>query len=159
MSMQESISDEAKGLRAGIADRAIWFHLLLKAAQEQGADSKKVSEQALTAFGKKAAESYGRMLKPADFVRAMDQGIGKEAFQSQEVKAEDDLAVLRLNYCPLVQAWKDYGLTPERIKTLCRLTQYGDCGRLWGSPLRLEFTSLISQGAEYCEIHVLPEKL
>jgi hypothetical protein len=159
MNIDHNISDEAKGLRAGIADRAIWFHLLLDAAQRQGADAETISQEALTAFGRRAAEAYGKLEKPADFVQAMDQGTGKEAFQSKTISATDNLAVLRLHYCPLVEAWRTYGLPPERVEALCRLTQYGDCGRLWGTPLRLEFTSLISRGAEYCEIHVMPQKL
>ncbi len=156
MIKQEKISDKAAGLRIGIADRALWFHLLLEAAENQGADIDAISREALTAFGEKASQAYGKMVKPADFVRAMDCGIGKEAFQSEAIKTDDDLSVLRLNYCPLVEAWKDYGLSSERIKALCHLTQYADCGRLAGTPLNLEFKSLISEGAAYCEIHVTP---
>lgn len=149
-----NISDGAEGLRLGIADRAIWFHLILEAAEKQEADIDKISEEGLITFGERAARSYGVLKKPADFAYAMGQGLGKEAFSCEIIKAEDDLAVMQLNYCPLVEAWKAYGLSKERIQRLCRLTQYGDHGRLKNSPLKLEFKSLICDGDDCCEIHI-----
>jgi len=152
------ISDEAKGMQNGIATRSIWFHLLLEAAEKQGADIEKISQEALTAFGRYMTTAQGGMQKPADFVRFMEEGVGKEIFATEAIQADDDLAILRINYCPFVEAWKDYGLSPERIEKLCYLTQYNDQGRFDDTPLELEITSSIGNGDCYCQFNIRPKK-
>jgi len=152
------ISDEAKGFQAGIATRAIWLHLLLEAAQKQGADIEKISQEALTAFGRYMTAAQGGMQKPADFVRFMEEGVGKDIFATQTIQADDDLAILRINYCPFIEAWKEYGLSDERIEKLCCLTQYNDHGRFDDTPLKLEIASSIGKGDSCCLFHIKPKK-
>lgn len=152
------ISDEARGFEAGVATRSIWLHLLLEAAGAQGADIEKIAREALTSFGSYMTAAQGGMEKPADFVRFMEEGVGKEIFATETIQSDDDLAILRINYCPFVEAWKEYGLSPERIEKLCCLTQYNDHGRFDDTPLKLEITSSIGKGDSYCQFNITPKK-
>lgn len=152
-SLCKTLSEGALGLKAGIADRAVWFHLLVAAAEKQGVDIEKLTDDAIFTFGvnlfkDKKAETA------ADFVKLMtEEGPGREAFDQEVIKLEDDHSVAYFHACPLVEAWKAYGLSEERIHYLCDLASKGDFGRASNFPnLELSFPRKIAHGDEVCEL-------
>lgn len=150
------LSEGAQGLKAGIADRAVWFHLLVQAAENQNVDIEKLTDDAIFTFGKnlfadKKAETA------ADFVHLMTEpGIGREAFDQEVLEEGDDHAVAHFHACPLVEAWKAYGLSAERIAYLCDLASKGDFGRASNFPqLEISFPQKIAHGDPVCELDVV----
>lgn len=150
----EKLSEEAKGLKEGIADRAIWFHLLIEAAEKQNVDIEKLTDDAIFKFGvnlyaDKKAEN------PKEFVELMTApGPGREAFGQEVIKAEEDHAIAHFHACPLVEAWKNYGLSDERIKYLCDLASKGDFGRASNFPdIKISFPKKIAYGDPVCELN------
>lgn len=146
---------EAAGLRLGIRDRAIWFHLLLEAAEKQGADIEKMTDEAVFRFGREVfTERAKGMRTPDDFAQAMTQPERNQlVFGSEVISSEEGRAVVHFHACPLVDAWKDYGLPAERVAQLCRLARKGDHGRISTLPeLELEFTQLIGDGDPVCAL-------
>ncbi len=154
------LSDEAKGLRNGIRDRAIWFHLLLEAAERQGADVEKMTDEAIFRFGQEVYEERAKTIKtPGDFATAMTWPVpNQQVFQSEVVSVEEDRAIAHFHSCPLVDAWRDYGLSSERVSRLCQLARKGDFGRISDIPgLKLEFPKLIADGDDVCELLITKE--
>ena len=154
-SLCEQIQAEAKGLKAGIADRAVWFHLLIEAAEKQNVDIEKLTDDAIFKFGfnlfrEKKAETA------ADFVNLMTEpGAGHEAFAQEVVESGENHAVAHFHACPLVEAWRNYGLSQERIKYLCDLASKGDFGRASNFPnLEISFPQKIAYGDPVCELDV-----
>ena len=155
-SLCKKISEEAKGLKAGIADRAIWFHLLIQAAENQGVDIEKLTDDAIFTFGAnlyrdKKAETA------KDFVDLMTEpGPGRKAFAQEVILSGEDHAVAHFHACPLVEAWRDYGLSEERISYLCDLASKGDFGRASNFPnLEISFPQKIAHGDAVCELDVV----
>lgn len=151
----KQLSEGAKGLKAGIADRAVWFHLLVEAAEKQNVDIEKLTDDAIFTFGAnlfndKKAESA------KDFVDLMTEpGPGREAFGQEVILAEDDHAVAHFHACPLVEAWKNYGLSDERVAYLCDLASKGDFGRASNFlQLAISFPKKIAHGDAVCELNV-----
>lgn len=151
----KELSEGAKGLKEGIADRAVWFHLLVEAAEKQNVDIEKLTDDAIFTFGKnlfqeKKAESA------KDFVELMTEpGIGHEAFDQEVILADEEHAVAHFHACPLVEAWKNYGLSDARVSYLCDLASKGDFGRASNFPeLAISFPKKIAHGDDVCELDV-----
>lgn len=155
MSLCKELSKEAQGLKAGIADRAIWFHLLIAAAEKQNVDIEQLTDDAIFTFGANLYKDLSAE-KASDFVHLMTSpGAGREAFAQEVVLDEEDHAVAHFHACPLVEAWKKYGLSAERIRYLCDLASKGDFGRASNFPsIEISFPKKIAYGDEVCELNV-----
>lgn len=150
-----NVEAEAQGFKAGIRDRAIWFHLLLEAAERQGADIEKMTDEAIFRFGREVfLERAQGMKDPVDFAQAMTYPAKNQmVFGSEVISADADQAIVYFHSCPLVEAWKEYGLSAERVAELCRLARKSDFGRVDTIPgLKLDFAQLIGDGDEVCEL-------
>lgn len=59
--------------------------------------------------------------------------------------------VLRMTACPLIDAWRDMGLSAERIDTLCEIAAAVDEGTFEGAGLDLRFLSRLgAAGGDKC---------
>ncbi|MBO5371889.1 MAG: L-2-amino-thiazoline-4-carboxylic acid hydrolase [Lachnospiraceae bacterium] len=152
----EKISKEAQGLKAGITDRAIWFHLLVEAAEKQGVDIEKLTDDAIFTFGVNLYKDK-KVENAADFVALMtEEGPGREAFAQEVISLDKDHAVAHFHKCPLVEAWKNYGLSDERVAYLCRLASKGDFGRASNfDNIKISFPKKIANGDAVCELDVV----
>ncbi|MBU3804163.1 MAG: L-2-amino-thiazoline-4-carboxylic acid hydrolase [Candidatus Cellulosilyticum pullistercoris] len=149
----KQVSEEAKGLIAGISDRAIWFHLLIEAAEKQNVDIEKLTDEAIFTYGVNLYQD--KVANNArEFVELMtEEGPGREAFKQEVVKADENESIAYFHSCPLVAAWKKYGLSDERIHYLCDLASKGDFGRVSNFPnINIEFPKKIGYGDDYCEL-------
>ncbi len=145
--------EEIKAYRTAIEDRAAWFYLLLKAAEEQGADPERLAESAITRYGVQKGKALGEIKDAAEFAQALAKGYGCGAFQMKVVEKSPEKSVLQFSYCPLVEAWRKMDLPPEEISRLCRLARFGDLGMISNFPeLSLEFGRLLAEGEECCEL-------
>jgi hypothetical protein len=149
------ITETTKAYRAGIADRATWFYLLLKTAAEMGADADKLAELAIWQFGVEKGKRLGEINDAAGFVKALQNGYGCGAFAMEEVSCAAEQATLRFHHCELVETWRNRGLSPDEVSRLCRLARFGDLGMVSNFPnLALEFPKIIADGDDYCQLDV-----
>ncbi|MBS4023311.1 MAG: L-2-amino-thiazoline-4-carboxylic acid hydrolase [Dethiobacter sp.] len=148
-------SEVTKAYRAAIGDRATWFYLLLKNAEEMGIDGEKLAEKAITQFGVEKGRRLGKIENASDFVDALFSGYGCGAFAMEKVAQSPQESVLRFHHCALVDAWQKRGLGAEEISRLCRLARFGDLGMVSNfSNLTLAFPKVLADGDDYCELKV-----
>ncbi|MDW7652244.1 MAG: L-2-amino-thiazoline-4-carboxylic acid hydrolase [Bacillota bacterium] len=157
--MNERESEVTRAYRSAIADRATWFYLLLKAADEEGADTERIAENAIWQFGVEKGKKLGEVKDAADFAAALFSGYGCGAFAMEKVEQSEEKSVLRFHHCELVEAWRRRGLAEEEISRLCRLARYGDLGMVSNFPnLSLSFPSVIADGDAYCTLEITADK-
>lgn len=149
----KELSKEAQGLKAGIVDRAIWFHLLVEAAEKQNVDIEKLTDDAIFTFGVNLYKDR-KVESAEDFVMHMtEEGPGKEVFDQEIISLDKAHSVAYFHACPLVEAWKNYGLSDERVKYLCDLASKGDFGRASNfEGLSISFPKKIAYGDAVCEL-------
>lgn len=82
------------------------------------------------------------------------EGVGKNVFQQTLVDANDEKAEVKMEYCPLVEAWREMGLSVGRIKTLCDMAYRIDFGTLEGAGYALSFPSRIATGDDCCTLAI-----
>lgn len=148
-------SEAVLAYRAGIADRATWFYLLLQAAEKQNANTDKMAEEAIFQFGMEKGKKLGDIKNAADFAEALSKGYGFQAFCMEKAEISPELSVLRFHHCELVETWKKRGLGDEEISRLCRLARWGDLGMVSNfRGLTLEFPRVIADGDDCCELKI-----
>ncbi len=151
--MNNISKEEISAYRTAVKDRAVWFYLLLKAAEEEGADPETVAKKAINHFGVEKGKTLGEIKDAAEFVEALAKGYGCGAFEMKVQKATPEKSILHFFHCPLVEAWKNLDLSPEEISRLCRLARHGDLGIISCFPqLTLEFHKLLAEGQDCCEL-------
>ena len=77
-----------------------------------------------------------------------------DAFEHEMVAEYLDHIVLRLNRCPLVEAWKEAGLSPEEQKIMCDIAYQVDFGKFETAGYKLAFTCRIADACKSCDMKV-----
>ena len=151
---EEQDQELTAAVRGCIKDRAIWFYLLLKEAQEQGANKDLIAQKAIFKFGQMKGKKIGDATTPREFFDGIAVKNAKLAFAMEEIKVEEEQGVYRFHHCALCDAWGELGCTQEEINDLCKLAMEGDFGVVSNFPLDLRFNSTIADGSKYCEMVV-----
>jgi hypothetical protein len=143
-----------------IKNRArIYVHVYRELSQEIGEDrAAQVLKRALYARGKEKGEELARKTGRPDLHKlalAFMEGRGDmDAFGHEIVREQADSVLLRLNQCPLVEAWTEAGLSPAETRTLCDIAYQVDFGKFETAGYRLVFDRRIADGEESCDLRV-----
>jgi predicted ArsR family transcriptional regulator len=117
---------------------------ILKAAlyargKEKGVQlAKKIGKPDLHKLGKAFMESAGDM----------------DAFGHEIVEETPHQVILRLNHCPLAEAWDDANLAPEEKKILCDIAYQVDFGKFEAAGYNLSFNCRAADGEKCCDLRV-----
>jgi hypothetical protein len=77
-----------------------------------------------------------------------------DAFGHEVVAVTGTEAVLRLNRCPLSEAWDEAGLSAKERLTMCDIASRVDFGKFEAAGYRLRFACRIAEGADSCDLHL-----
>jgi len=156
--MEEKVYSQREltaAVRSAIEDRATWFYLLLKVAEEGGLDQDEVAKTAMTRYGKIKSENFKDVKTAGDFVTRLSSGHTLGAFSMEKLVVEDNRGELKFEHCALFEAWKKLGCTPQEIENLCKMANYGDYGILSTiKGLKMEFPKMLAKGDPYCQVVV-----
>lgn len=75
--------------------------------------------------------------------------LSNKAFKQKFLEGNDEYAKVEMKNCPLVEMWKEMGLTKEEISTMCDIAYMTDFGKTESAGLNLKFNSRIALG-DYC---------
>ena len=154
------MSDCLAALKEEIKNRArIYYHIYRQLSAEIGKEKAiAVLKRALYDRGsEKGRQLAQKIVSPnlhqvaAAFVEGK-QGI--DVFGHEIVEVDDHRALLRLNQCPLVDAWKELGLAPEEVKTMCDFAYQVDFGKFETAGYSLKFNCRIAEGDSSCDLEL-----
>jgi predicted ArsR family transcriptional regulator len=143
-----------------IQNRArIYLHLYRELSKEVGGEkAAMIMKKALYARGREKGESLAAKLGKPDLhamaAAFMEGKTDMDAFGHEVARESPDSLILRLNRCPLAEAWKDSGLTAEEQKALCDMAYQVDFGKFEAAGFKLEFTCRIADGGKSCDMKV-----
>jgi hypothetical protein len=137
----------------------IYLHIYRELSKELGKDrAVTVLKRAIYARGReKGMQLAGKIGKPDLRQLALAFMEGKEdmdAFGHEIVEEHSDFIVLRLNRCPLFEAWEEAGLSMEEQRQLCDIAYQIDFGKFEGAGYRLSFNGRIADGCKNCDLKV-----
>jgi hypothetical protein len=137
----------------------IYVHIYRELSKEIGRKKAiEVLKRALYARGQeKGIQLAARIGKPDLHELAiafMEGNTEMDAFGHEIVQEHSDYVLLRLNRCPLVDAWKEAKVTPEEQSDLCDIAYQVDFGKFETAGYRLSFNCRIADDCKSCDLRV-----
>lgn len=143
-----------------IKNRArIYVHIYRELSKEVGKEKAiSILKRAIYGRGKEKGQLLASKIGKPDLHKlavSLMKGQGDmDAFGHLIAQEESDHVVLRLNHCPLVEAWQEEGLSPEEQKILCDIAHQVDFGKFEGAGYRLVFDCRIADGKKSCDLRI-----
>ena len=143
-----------------IKNRArIYVHIYQELSKEVGKEkATEILKKAIYARGKEKGIQLADRIKRPDLHElavAFVEGKGEmDAFGHEVAHEASDHVILRLNRCPLVEAWKEAGLSPEERRKMCDIAYQVDFGKFETAGYKLSFDCRISEDQEACDLRV-----
>jgi hypothetical protein len=154
------MSDHLTILKDEIKNRAkIYAHVYRELSEEVGQDKAiKILKKALYARGQEKGRQLAIKLGEPDLQKlaaAFIEGKAEmDAFGHEVVVEHSDHVVLRLNKCPLVDAWNESRLSPEEQHLMCDIAYQVDFGKFEAAGYKLSFDCRIADGCKSCDLRV-----
>ncbi len=138
---------------------SIYVHIYHEMSKEVGPErAAGVMKKALYARGReKGLQLAARIGKPdlQKLAAAFMEGRGDmDAFGHEVARQGPDAVVLRLNRCPLVEAWDEAGLSEEERLAMCDIACQVDFGKFEAAGYRLAFSCRIADACKSCDLCV-----
>lgn len=147
-------------LKQEIKNRARIYYLIFEELGKDVGQDKAVEilKRAIYERGKEKGQLLAEKLGGPDLKKLAQAFVeGKEdidAFGHEVVEVEERHTLLRLNGCPLVDAWEEMGLSPDQKKLMCDMAYQIDFGKFEAAGFKLEFNCRIAEGDATCDLHV-----
>ena len=146
-------------IRAAHKKRAIiYYHMNNTLSDELGSDrATELMKKAIFKHGSDVAAHYPQAAQDGDVNAiagqwALPDKAGTEVF-GQEAEVIDENSVrLIIRNCPLVEAWREYGISPKKIDCLCDIANAVDVGTFDAMGFNIEFKKRLGAGDDYCEM-------
>lgn len=149
--------------RAAIEHRGKWAAGFYLEAKRQGIDLEPIMRAAIHKIGvesgEKEKEGFGDETVNAKMYAEYFTGKAQsDTFEKKLVSANEEEAVVTLNYCALLKAWQKMGMSDEELALMCDIAMEGDRGIAEGVGLDFELEGSLAQGCECCTLRYKTRK-
>lgn len=137
--------------------RAVMYYYLYDEMEKDLGEEKasQIFKKAAYRRGQDIQKNYRTLIEKHDY-----EGIAKLfcelspaegiLFQPGIERTDTQMAILIMEVCPLVSAWKEMGLSEEKIQTLCKVASSIDNGTFESETTELVFTHQLGKGDSMC---------
>jgi hypothetical protein len=143
---EEALAKSRRETRDSLENRALmYWYIYDELSAEVGADrATTIMKQAVFRRGLEVGRKYRAAAETGDLAAVgaifCDGSPSEGTLFTPGIEAlDDDRLVLRMESCPLVDAWHKLGLAPEEIDRMCEISAAVDEGTFQGAGLSLEF--------------------
>jgi hypothetical protein len=84
----------------------------------------------------------------------MESAGDMDAFGHEIAEENPHYVILRLNHCPLVEAWDEADLSLEEKKILCDIAYQVDFGKFEAAGYKLSFNCRAADGKKSCDLQL-----
>ncbi len=147
-------NETTEAVRRAIEDRATYLFFLLEEMEKAVGpeEAERLASRAIYQYGQTKGQRMGNLDTPAYFIAHQMRPGRQEIFDKEAIEAGEARGEVRFHYCPLVEAWKRLGATPEELSRLCDIAMQGDHGMLSHTPIALTLPHAIARGDAYCQL-------
>ena len=149
--------------RAAIEQRGKWAAAFYLEARKQGIDLEPIMRTAIHNIGVQSGEKEkksfeGKELNAGTYADYFVNKAVSETFEKKLISADENEAVVTLNYCALLKAWQAMGMSDEEMALMCDIAMEGDRGIAEGAGLDFELEGSLAQGCECCTLRYRTRK-
>jgi hypothetical protein len=158
--MEDAVNRKLGVLVNELKNRArIYVHIYRELSGEIGSEkAAAVLKRALYARGREKGIQLAQKICTPNLHQLagvfMEGNTDMDAFGHEVVEEQPDSIVLRLNRCPLVEAWKEAGLSPEEQTALCDIAYQVDFGKFETAGYKLAFSCRAADACKSCDMKV-----
>ncbi len=146
---------QTEKIRNAIKARGDYLYYIYKQLEKEGIKNfKLLLGRAVRSWGTARASNMPMLYKPCDFIDRLNQGNPPEIYERSIKHNDESLGLVRMEYCPMLEAWRKSGATTEEIKDLCDIASEGDYGAV-GENLSLVFDQRLAYGADCCIMRIV----
>lgn len=151
---------EIEVMRALIRDRGSYLYCLVDAAKQAGVDWENIARAGMTQFGcLKYQAKFTQVKGLDDFLETYLTPETKKIFDSDLIERDENHAVIKAGYCPLMHAWMECGGNDAEIAKLCDIAMDSDRTQVNSIPaLHFSLRRSLAEGDPQCEFLVELEK-
>ncbi len=162
--MNDEIEKSQGETRDAFKNRGVLYRLFFEEMSKEVGDDKAatIMKRAIYRWGGAKSERFREMAEKKDFT-----GIAKEfiktspcsgkLFKPKINKVDAHSAMVDMERCPLVEAWKEMGLSESEVAKMCEIANATDFGKYEGMGFKLNIESTIAKGEERCRL-IIEEK-
>lgn len=153
---KEPRAKEIEIMRALIRDRGSYLYCLVEAAKKAGVDWESIARAGMTQFGcLKYQAKFTQIQGLDDFLETYLTPETKQIFDSDLIERDEDHAVIKASYCPLLHAWLECGGDDAGAAKLCDIAMDADRTQVNSIPaLRFSLRKSLAEGDCQCEFLV-----
>jgi hypothetical protein len=156
--MQEKLlhKDAIMKIRNAHRKRAEYIYFIFKEIETEFGKTRaeKITRRALREAGKYYGKKMNETKNPSQFVGRIERDSHEDIFQRTVLKKERDSSIFQVKHCPLVDAWKDLGLSKEDVSLLCEIAMETDFGIIEKLGFNMKLVKSIGCGDECCEMRI-----
>jgi hypothetical protein len=137
---------------AALKDRARYMALVVQELDARGLETDDIISTAILKYGREVGEKAGQIDGADEFIKSqMSSRLGRLTFKTERGEMTNERAVLKTNHCPLVEVWKEMGLSDDQVVRMCDLFENRDEGRVEAAGIKLDVPKTIARGDPICK--------
>lgn len=140
-------------VRGAIKDRALYLAYLYRSFSKvmPAEQAERLAREAIFEYGRYKASLDSGKATPERWVdHHMAKGSGA-VFESRIAKQEDQ-CLQEMTFCPLIEAWRELGCSPEEMDLLCDIAMEVDRGSAAYHGLTVDMPMRIGKGDAHCRL-------
>ena len=162
--MESELEKSKKETHDAFKNRAVLYRLFYEELTNELGKEKaaEIMQKAIYRWGGAKSERYRTLAENNDFKGVAEEFMkssvcGGKLFKPTIIEADDKKAVIDMAGCPLVEAWKEMGLSPDEVAWMCEIANATDYGKYEGMGFKLTIASTVAAGQDACRL-IIEEK-
>lgn len=135
-----------------------YYYIFEEFANELGEKkAKEIFSKAIYKFGEDKSKQFSDNSKqsPKNFGEEfVSNPISNKVFKQKFLEGNNNQAKIKMENCPLVEMWKEMGLSKKKISTLCDIAHMVDFGKTESAGFELKFNTRIADGDDCCLLEI-----
>ncbi len=159
--MNAEIEKAKRETRDAFKNRGILYRLFFEEMSKEMGEEKaaNIMKKAIYRWGSAKSERYRALVEKMDFKGIADEFIrtsvcNGEVFKPSVRKVDNKSTVIDMEGCPLVEAWREMGLSGEEVTKMCEIANATDYGKYEGMGFKLTIESTLAKGEEKCRLKI-----
>ncbi len=138
-----------------------YYYIYKEFSKELGKEkTKEIFSRAIYKFGEDKSNVFSDNAKKSvkkfgeEFV---SNPISNKVFKQKFIEGNEEYAKVEMKNCPLVEMWKEMGLSKEEISLMCDIAHMVDFGKTESAGFKLKFNSRIADDGDCCLLEIMKE--
>lgn len=150
---QVPMEEYLRDVQGAIKDRGRYLAMVVKELDARGLDADDIIGTTLYRYGYELGGRVGKIEGVDELVRLqLSSRAGGLPFKVERPEMTVERVVIINNCCPLVEVWREMGLSDQEVVRMCDLFEKREEGRVAAVGLKVEAPQTFAKGDHVCRL-------